>query len=64
MVGAGVLGLPHAMSQLGWYISIQTQITPSHEIYIFSKIKLRNNNFMLLIMLSNLILIIRPNEFT
>jgi len=26
MVGAGVLGLPHAMAQLGWYISIQTQI--------------------------------------
>lgn len=26
MVGAGVLGLPYAMSQLGWYVLLQGQI--------------------------------------
>lgn len=26
MVGAGVLGLPYAMSQLGWYVSYLTDL--------------------------------------
>jgi len=29
MVGAGVLGLPYAMSELGWYVSNPNCITPS-----------------------------------
>lgn len=42
MVGAGVLGLPYAMSELGWYnpLLLTSEISTHQDAYIYSYYKL------------------------